>query len=296
MTMHSGELPIDERLVARLVAEQFPDYAGLPVRAVPSTGTVNAIFRLGNALCARLPRLRSWARDLEREVTWLPHLAPRVSLRIPQPVGRGRPTRAYPCWWAIYRWIEGAPYRDDLVGDECGAATTLAQFVTELQRVDPASGPPAGRAPLRELDAVTRAAIEASRSVVDADAALAVWEAALETPVWDGRPVWIHADLLRPNLLVNGGRLRAVIDFGSAGLGDPAMDLVAAWSVLGAAGRVQFRVGCRAASRVDDAAWARARGYALHQAALIVPYYLETNPRFAAEAMRTISEVLSDGG
>jgi aminoglycoside phosphotransferase (APT) family kinase protein len=291
MKMHEGEVDIDAELVGRLVAEQFPELAGLPIREVRPTGTVNAIYRLGDRLCARLPRVRTWARDLDREWRWLPRLAPQLSLRVPEPVGKGRPAGSYPFSWAIYGWIDGRPYADELVDDERRAARELARFVVELRRMAPVVGAPrGGRRPLRELDAVTRAAIESARGVIDADAATAAWERALEAPAWDGNPVWIHSDLLRLNLLVDGGRLRAVIDFGSAGVGDPAADVVAAWSVFGHAGRETFR----AALGVDDGTWNRARGFALHQAALIIPYYPETHPGFVALARRTVEEVLAD--
>jgi aminoglycoside phosphotransferase (APT) family kinase protein len=134
--------------------------------------------------------------------------------------------------------------------------------------------------------------IDSSRGVIDGDAATATWERALEAPAWEGTPVWIHADLLRPNLLVGGGRLSAVIDFGGAGIGDPAADVIAAWSVFGPAGREAFR----GALDVDDGTWSRARGFALHQAAMIIPYYPETNPGFVTLAKRTIDEVLADIG
>jgi aminoglycoside phosphotransferase (APT) family kinase protein len=290
MKMHDGETDIDAGLVRRLLAAQFPSLAGLPVSAVQPAGTVNAIYRLGDRLCARLPRVRSWAEDLDEEWDWLPKLAPQLFLRVPEPVAKGRPGSGYPFSWAIYRWIDGQPYADEVVGDEHQAARDLAQFVAELRRIDPAGAPRAGREPLRQLDAGTRAAITSARDVIDGDAATAAWCQALEAPAWDGTPVWIHADLLRPNLLTVGGRLSAVIDFGSAGAGDPAADVIAAWSVFGPAGRGTFR----SALGVDDGTWHRARGYALHQAALIIPYYPETNPGFVALAKRTVGEVLAD--
>jgi aminoglycoside phosphotransferase (APT) family kinase protein len=292
MKLHDGEVDIDPGLVGRLVATQFPELAGLPVRAVFSTGTVNAIYRLGDQLYVRLPRLREWADGVDREWHWLPRLAPRLSLRVPEPIGRGQPTSSYPFPWTICRWIEGQPYADALVDDERQAAGDLARFVAELRRVDPAGAPRSGRQPLRELDVGTRAAISASGAVIDRDAATAAWERALEAPAWDGTPVWIHSDLLRPNLLVRGGRLHAVIDFGAVGVGDPATDVIAAWSVFGPAGRATFR----AALDVDDGTWERARGIALHQAAAIIPYYAETNPGFVALARRTVEEILAGTG
>jgi aminoglycoside phosphotransferase (APT) family kinase protein len=289
MKMHVAEVTIDEEIVARLVMTQFPHLADLPIREVQSTGTVNAIYRLGDHLYVRLPRVPSWAKDLEKELNWLPKLAPFLSLRVPEPVAKGRPASEYPIPWAIYRWIDGQPYRDDLVYDEHLAAAELAQFVTELRRIDPRGAPRGGRKPLRELDAATRLAIEASRSVIDSDAVTAAWASALEAPIWDGTPVWIHTDLLQPNLLVDRGRLCAVLDFGGVGVGDPAADLIAAWSVFNQPGRATFR----GALDVDDGIWNRARGYALHQALLIIPYYAQTNPGFVALAKRTVEQVLA---
>ena len=173
--MHESEVDIDASLVRRLLAEQFPRWADVPIRAVRSTATVNAIYRLGDHLYARLPRVEVWARDLDKEWRWFPKLAPALSLRIPKPVGMGHPAGSHPFCWAIYGWIEGQPYADDLVDDERQAAKDLAQFVVELRRIDPIGAPPGGRNPLRELDAVTRAAIESARGIIDGDAATAAW-------------------------------------------------------------------------------------------------------------------------
>jgi aminoglycoside phosphotransferase (APT) family kinase protein len=288
--MHLDEVEIDAGLVGRLVAAQFPRLADLPIRAVASTGTVNAIYRLGDHLYARLPRVHSWARDLDKEWHWLPRLAPRLSLQVPVPVAKGQPHSGYPFAWAIYRWIDGQPYADDLVDDERQAAQDLAQFVSQLRGIDAVVGAPhGGRRPLADLDTDTREAIRSGRGLIDSDAATTAWERALEAPVWKGQPVWIHTDLLRPNLLVNDGRLSAVIDFGGIGAGDPAADVIAAWSVFGPTGRATFR----SALDVDDGTWNRARGFALHQAAVIIPYYRETNPGFVSLAQRTIGEILA---
>jgi aminoglycoside phosphotransferase (APT) family kinase protein len=258
---------------------------------VQSTGTVNAIYRLGEHLYARMPRTAEWVDSLEHELTWLPKLAAHFTLRIPSPVEKGSPGHGYPFPWAVYEWIDGQPYADDLVDDEAQAARDLARFVEELRGLEPDTAlPRAGRQPLAELDGETREAIEAAGDVIDGRAAAIAWDRALEAPVWQGTPVCIHADLLRPNILIDGGRLRAVIDFGGAGIGDPATDAIAAWAVFGPVGRSAFRQ----ALEIDDATYNRARGIALHQAALIIPYYKKTNPDFAALAKRTIEEILAD--
>ena len=289
--MHDAEFTIDTALVAELVAEQFPDLSDLPVREFRSTGTVNTIFLLGDDLYARLPRVERWAQNLDVEWRWLPVLAPHLTLRVPQPVERGSPCGSYPYSWSIYRWIGGQPYADDLVDDEIQAARDLARFVRELRSCGPMAGAPtAGRGPLRDLDRSMRAAVELAGVAIDRRAALAAWDRSLDAVEWRGAPVWIHGDLLRPNLLVDKGRVCAVIDFGSVGVGDPAADVVAAWSVFGQSGRKEFRAGLD----VDDDTWNRARGYALHQAALIIPYYAGTNPEFVRQAIRTVEEVLAE--
>jgi aminoglycoside phosphotransferase (APT) family kinase protein len=287
--MHDDELAIDADLVRRLVAEQLPAWGELPVRMV-GRGTVNAMFRLGDDLAVRLPRTAEWAGDLERERVWLPRLGERISLRVPEPVAEGRPTDAYPLPWAVYRWVDGHQYDDGLVDDEVSAALDLARFVRELRAGSVDGAPATGRRPLAELDGATRAAIVEAGDLLDRSAVLAAWDRALEAPTFTGEKVWIHTDLLRPNLLVRGGALAAVIDFGAVGVGDPAADVIPAWTVFGAAGRPRYRE----ALDVDDGTWERARGYALTQAALIVPYYRETNPAFTASALRTIGEVLAD--
>lgn len=325
--MHEGEVDIDAALVEALIAAQFSSLAHLPVRAIGETGTVNAIYRLGDDLCVRLPRLRDWSDTGDRELTWLPRLAFHLTVPIPEPVERGVPGCGYPFGWAIYRWIDGIPYDPTTdpatpqTPDDSSLAADLAAFVVELRRVDPAGAPPAGRRPLAELDQVTRAAIDGCGDAVDRAAAVAAWDRALEAPAWDGTPVWIHNDLLPTNLLVDPStavlapdttamavrsgassptpplrpsaappRLAAVLDFGSCGGGDPAADVVPAWSVFGPAGRATYR----AALEVDDGTWERARGYALHQAALIIPYYATTNPAFATLAARTVRQVVAD--
>jgi aminoglycoside phosphotransferase (APT) family kinase protein len=289
--MHEGEVDIDVELVHRLLVTQFPHWSSLPVDAVHSTGTVNAIYRLGHDMCVRLPRIQEWAGDLVKELRWLPLLAPHLPLAVPAPVAAGEPGSGYPFRWAIYRWFEGQPFARDRAGDERGAAADLAHFVRELRRVDRSGGPASRRdRPLRERDAETRAAIESLPRSIDTEAVTAAWETSIRSPAWDGSPVWTHGDLLPPNLLVEHGRLSVVLDFGNLGVGDPAVDVIPAWSVFSVEGRRAFR----SALGIDDATWTRGRAFALHQALLIILYYPVTNPGFVAMATRTVQEVLAD--
>ncbi|NYE71596.1 aminoglycoside phosphotransferase (APT) family kinase protein [Microlunatus parietis] len=291
MIMHEGQLEIGSDLVRRLLAEQFPDWAGLSITRVPSLGTVNALFRLGDELSVRLPLMPHHGDDLARELRWLPFLAPRLPLRVPRAAAAGTPTPEFPHVWAVYEWIAGSPYDDAVITDEAAAGAELAEFVIALHETPVAADvPPAGRRPLAELDQDTRRAITQSDPEIDTRAAMRAWDRALELPPYPGPRQWIHADLLRPNLLVDRGRIAAVIDFGGTGAGDPALDLIAGWATFGPKGRAAFAERLQPA--VED--WERARGYALHQAALIIPYYRITNPGFVVLAARTIEQLLAD--
>lgn len=294
MKMHEGQVEIDVELVRTLLADQQPELSKLSIEPVSSMGSVNALFRIGGELCARLPLLEKWADSIELEWDLIHRLRREIrALQLPDPIFRGRPSHEYPLDWAIYRWIEGDIYGEGAIDDEVAAARTLAGFVRELHSipVDP-SAPKGGRDPLAELDEETREAILTSEGEIDAEAAMAIWERSLEAPAWDGAPAWIHGDLLRPNLIAREGRLVAVIDWGGAGVGDPATDVIPAWSVFGQAGRDEFR----SALGVDDGMWARARGIELHQAVMLIPYYRQTNPRFAEEGKRIVAEIIRDSG
>src|ERR1022692_4232888 len=139
--MHDGEVDIDLQIVRRLLVAQFPHLCDRPIKEVRSTGTVNAIYRLGDDMCLRLPRLPQWSADLEKELEWLPRLAPHLSLGVPAPLAKGEPGSGYPLSWAIYRWIEGDTFATDGVEGESRAAADLAQFVVELRRIDPSGAP-----------------------------------------------------------------------------------------------------------------------------------------------------------
>ncbi len=293
--MHADELDIDSQLVRRLLSTQFPHLAHLPLSPVPTSGTDHTLFRLGDDMVVRMPRIH-WATeqaDLERR--WLPQLAPRLPLAVPEQVTMGEPGEGYPWPWTVYRWLDGESAIDNPAADTIRTAVDLARFIRALQAADAAGGPAAdatvgGRgAPLAARDADTRDAIARSRGLVDNDAITAAWEAALRAPAHDGPAVWIHGDLEPGNLLLRDGRLSAVIDFCCLCLGDPAVDLIPAWSVFSGKARAAFR----SALGVDDATWARGKGWALSTAIIALPYYVDTNPFMAANARRKLAAVLT---
>ncbi|WP_258052683.1 aminoglycoside phosphotransferase family protein [Streptomyces sp. Ru73] len=287
-------------LVRRLLAARFPRWAELSVAPVGTAGTSNAVYRLGPDMAVRLPRAAGAAADVVKEHRWLPLLAPRLPVAVPVPLALGTPAEGFPWHWAVHRWLPGAnppvgraagPGRAGAVPDARLLAADLAEFVTALHRIDPADGPASYRSePLAARDATTRGALEVLRDSVDPMAATAVWDAALRAPGPAGPAVWIHADLQPGNVLVDGGRLSAVIDFGCLGLGDPAVDLIAAWYLLPAGAREAFR----AAVGADDAAWARGRGWALSIALLELRSYRESHPVMAAIARHVLGELLTE--
>ncbi|MCX3062021.1 aminoglycoside phosphotransferase family protein [Streptomyces beihaiensis] len=289
--LHDDEPDIDEKLVRALVDDQFPQWSGLPLTLVDSNGTSNVLFRLGDERVVRLPRVRGSVPDLERERRWMPFLAPRVPVPVPEPVAVGAPGRGFPWPWAVHRWLDGVNPTVGRLERPTALAQDLAAFVTALQRVDTAGAPESYRGrPLVERDADTREVIGSLAGTIDTQTALAVWDAAVAAPRGDRPDVWLHADLQPGNMLVADGRLSAVIDFGCMGLGDPAVDLIVAWYVLDAPERAVYRAGLD----LDDAAWARGRGWALTIAVNELAYYRQSNRFMADTAARVIEEVLTE--
>lgn len=294
--MHTNEVNTDASLVRRLLTAQFPQWADLPIERVRSAGTDNALYRLGDDMVVRLPRIEAAAEQVGKEQQWLPRLAPHLPLAIPIPLGKGAPAEGYPWSWSIYPWLEGENATLDRLADLSQAATDLAQFITALQQIDSTGGPLPGShnffrgVPLATRDVATRQAIAELSGKIDTKAATAAWEAALQTPMWDRHPVWIHGDLQSGNLLVVEGQLSAVIDFGGLGVGDPACDLLVAWSLF----TPEMRTIFRAALSVDEATWARGRGWALSFGLIALPYYEKTNLILADIARYAIEQVLAD--
>ena len=277
--LRAGKLDVDAGLVRRLIAAQFPNWAGLPVTPVARDGWDNWTFHLGEAMKVRLPSHESYVLGAIKEITWLPRLAQHLPVAIPELLGAGEPSEEYPFRWSVWNWLAGDMANRDRLPDLPRFAGELAGFLAALQRADCAGGPPAGAqsffrgGDLAVYDDETRQCIAELGERVDGDSALAVWEAALATR-WDGPPVWVHGDLAVGNLLVAEGRLAAVIDFGQLSVGDPACDLVIAWVFLDTPARAAFRN----ALPLDEGTWARARGWALWKALLVWARNLPRNP------------------
>jgi aminoglycoside phosphotransferase (APT) family kinase protein len=287
---------INTALVRKLVAGQFPRWADLPVRAVRFGGWDNRTFHLGDEMSVRLPSAAGYASQVEKEHLWLPRLAPHLPLPIPAPLAMGAPAHGYPWHWSVYRWLEGDVATVESIADMPQFAASLAGFLTALYSIAPTGGPPPGAhnfyrgAPPAVYDAETRQTVATLDGQIDAGAATEVWEAALAAE-WHGPPVWVHGDVAVGNLLVDKeGRLSAVIDFGCSAVGDPACDLVIAWTLLSGESREVFRAGVP----VDRAAWARGRGWALWKALITLAGSMHSDPPKAMEARRVIDEVLAD--
>jgi aminoglycoside phosphotransferase (APT) family kinase protein len=286
---------IDEALAGRLISAQFPAWAHLPLRMVIPGGWDNRTFRLGDTMSVRMPAGEGFASQVEREQQWLPRLAPRVPLTIPEPLARGAPGNGYPWAWSIYRWIEGESMVAAPVDDLELLAGDLAHVLDALHRIDPGGGPvPRPHdfihgGTLRSHDEDVLRAIASLGDRIDAGAIRAVWSEALAS-TWQGSPVWVHGDLTAGNLLVNDGRLCAIIDWGCTGVGDPACDLVPAWTLLSGPSRQGFR----AALPLDTATWARGRGWALWKALVTLDDHIDDDPLQADRARSVIEAVLDD--
>ena len=289
--MHEDEFEVDADLVSRLLTRQFPQWADLPLEPVASAGTDNALFRLGDQMVVRLPRIQWAVEGVDLEQEWLPRLAPFLPVAIPTPLGLGESDEDYPWRWSVYEWLGGDNPVLHKIADPIALAKDLAHFTKALRKIDSSGAPLSQRGvPLQERDADTRTAIAALNGLIDSIAVGNAWESTLAVPMWSGPPVWIHGDISPGNILLVDGRLNSVIDFGVMGIGDPACDLIVAWNLLPASAREVFR----SESQVDDFTWKRGRGWALSIALIQLPYYFQTSPAIAENARHVISEVLSD--
>jgi aminoglycoside phosphotransferase (APT) family kinase protein len=290
-----GRGGIDIELASRLIKSQFPQWGELPVRPVEFDGWDNRTFRLGDELTVRMPSHASYEAAVAKEDRWLPRLAPSLPLPIPEPIGLGRPSEDYSHHWSVRRWLEGDTASLTTIDDLPRFARDLAGFLRALQSVDATGGPPPGDhcfhrgGPPAYYDEETREALDRLQGRIDTAAAAEVWDAALAAP-FDGEPVWFHGDISIGNLLVRDGRLAAVIDFGTCGVGDPACDLVITWTFLSGESRQVFRDEIDQ----DHDAWARARGWAIWKALIGLASVIDSAPEEAARIQREIGDVIDD--
>ncbi|HHF7346093.1 TPA: aminoglycoside phosphotransferase family protein [Legionella feeleii] len=290
--MHENEVSIDAALVHTLLKAQCPHWANLPLQAILSSGTDNALFRLGTDYVVRLPRIDWATKSIHKEYEWVPRLAQHLHLPISVPLFKGRPYQSYPWSWLVSQWNEGhnPPFENK---DEYELlAKELAAFLNELHEIKLANGPLSRRGvSLKELDEETRQAISELGGEINSQAVTSLWHQLSNSPSWHKAPVWIHGDFLPGNILVQNHRLTAVIDFSDVGIGDPACDLVIAWSLLNSQSRNVFRTNLK---NIDDNTWERGRGWALSIALIMLPYYKNSNPVLAALARRMIEQVLGN--
>ena len=287
--MHDAEVEVDGALVLRLLAAQMPDLADRPLTIVEPWGTDNAIWRLGDDLVVRFPRISWAAGQVELEASWLPRLAPYLPVAVPEPLAIGEPGEGYPYRWAVHRWIPGEGAALDRIDDPIAFALDLAEVIRRLH-TSPTDGAPPARNRARsvhEYDGATRLAIEQAGHLIDASAALSVWEEALAAPPYTGPSVWVQGDL-EGNCLTSHGRLCGIVDWGSSCVGDPAVDVQVVWSPL-------FTSESRRAFlddlEVDDATLARSRGAAINQACAALPYYLNTYPLIVERSWNKLASV-----
>jgi aminoglycoside phosphotransferase (APT) family kinase protein len=290
-----GRAGITAGLVRRLIRSQFPQWSGLPVAPVEVDGWDNRTYRLGDDKSVRLPTAAGYAPAVAKESHWLPRLASGLPVAVPPILGAGAPGEGYPFPWSVRGWLPGETASRGRVENLSRFAVSVAEFLVALQSCDTNGGPAAGEhsfyrgASPAHYDEETRRCLAAVDGRIDTGRAAAVWEAALAAE-WTGEPVWFHGDLAVGNLLVQGGNLAAVLDFGTSGVGDPACDLAIAWTLL----RGKSREAFRDAVGQDEGTWARARGWVLWKALLGLAERIDGDQEQAEAERRLILEVLAD--
>tara|TARA_B100000959_G_scaffold167192_2_gene175062 strand:+ start:6894 stop:7823 length:930 start_codon:yes stop_codon:yes gene_type:complete len=286
---------IDLPLVKRLVADQFPQWAHLTIEPVKISGRDNRTFHLGDQMSIRLPSGRWYAAHVQTEQIWLPKLALHLPLPVPVPLGMGRPASEYPWHWSINQWIKGENATVERINNLDQFAGDLADFLNILRSIDASGAPPPGKenffrgGDLSVYDAQIRECFDGLQDDIDVEAVAAVWESALGAK-WSGPAEWLHGDVGADNLLVNEGRLSAVIDFGQLAAGDPACDVTIAWTFFSGTSREVFFKRLS----VDNATWLRGRGWAVWKAMLVFRANRYSDPFESARAKQVIEDVLSD--
>lgn len=287
--MHNNELKINESIIYDLIKQQRPDLSHLPLKSIASSGTDNLLFRLGNDYVIRLPRINWAVASIDKEYQWLPILDEFLNTPISVPLFKGTPDKTYPWNWLISKWNEGHNPSFEQKNEYASLAKDLAYFLNDLQSIKLPNGPLSRRGiPLKEKDIETRKAIIELEDEIDTKLVTQLWEELSNIPYWQKSPVWVHGDFLPGNILIQNNKLSAVIDFSDIGMGDPACDLIIAWSLFNSSSRKIFRENLK---NIDDNAWARGKGWALSIALIILPYYKNSNSALTNIAKRILSEI-----
>lgn len=272
----AAEVDIDEPTVRALLVEQHPDLADLPLREL-TAGWDNVLWRLGHDLVVRLPRRQLSAQLMINEQRWLPHLAPSLPLPIPSPIRLGVPSSVYPWSWSVVPWLDGRPGDRAKITRPDHAARRLGEFFRALHREAPPDAPrnPFRGIPLSERTDTFESRLRSLMGKVDLDATRAVWDRAVAAEPWSGPPVWLHGDAHPANVLVSGGSVCAVLDFGDVCAGDPATDLAAAWMLLPSLAMPAF---FEAYGAIDAALTRRALGWAVLFGLMLLEIGLDRSP------------------
>lgn len=292
-----NQLIINEALVQKLVTDQFPQWQDLPVKSVESQGWDNRTFRLGNDMSVRLPSDEEYVRQVQKEQTWLPLIAPHLPFSIPKPIAMGQPSEDYPWVWSVYQWIDGISANITVVNDAHLEiiAQQLGNFLNDFHQYDAAGAPAPGlhnwwrAAHVSVYDSETRELINKLRNVIDADRAGFLWEKAISSK-WNKDPVWVHGDVASGNILLKNNKICAIIDFGCMGIGDPACDLTIAWTFFKNKSREIFKH----VLSLDPDTWIRARGWALWKALYELSVLKDMLSAKAIEQKRIIDDVLNE--
>jgi aminoglycoside phosphotransferase (APT) family kinase protein len=300
--MHDGQREVPAATVQALVAAQFPQWAGLAVRAVDSPGTVNSIFRIGDRLAARFPLVAEDTgivrAQLAAEAAAARELAGRTRFATPEPVALGEPGEGYPWPWSVQTWLPGVTADDRDPGDSAGFARDLAEFIGAVRGMDTRGrvfGGSGRGGVLATHDDWVQLCLARGEGLLDVPRLHALWTVMRELPRGPRPDVMSHCDLISGNVLVAGhgreARLAGVMDVGGLGPADPALDLVAGWHLLDGGPRRVFREALGS----DDAEWARGQAWAFQQAIGLVWYYADTNPAMAGMGRRTLDRIVAAG-
>jgi aminoglycoside phosphotransferase (APT) family kinase protein len=288
---------ISIELVRKLIANQFPQWADLPVAQIIPGGWDHRNFRLGETMVVRLPSAEPYAAQVQKEHKFLPGFARHLPLPIPEVIALGQASGDFPWPFGIYGWLEGdiATGEKDNFDDLSRFAQDLALFLTALNAMDATDGPKAGAhnffrgGPLAIYDRETRAAIANLSDTIDAPAVTALWQTCLSSP-WTGPDVWLHGDIAPGNLLVQNGKLSAVIDFGLMAIGDPACDLAIAWTFFDTRSRQQFFETLPH----DRATRQRGRGWALWKALITLEKATRDGTENASQQLDLVHTILQN--